>query len=304
MKGISQESKIAIVAIVAIVLLFFGLKFLKGVNIFSNDSTYKLKFTNVSGLSVNTAIYADGYKVGSISSIDYDYDKSGNVTVNASIDHNMRIPKGTTAEISSDLMGNVKVDLLLANNPRERVEPGETIPGETASGALGKVKELMPQIESMLPKIDSILTSLNALLADPAIKASLHNIQTSTANLTVSTEELNKLMANLNGEMPRLTGKAANLLDNANKLASNANNKINDIDVANTMNKVNHVLANLEETTNKINSNEGTLGLLMNDKQLYTNLNNTMRDADSLIVNLKQHPKRYVHFSLFGKKDK
>lgn len=304
MKGISQESKIAIVAIVAIVLLFFGLKFLKGVNIFSNDSTYKLKFTNVSGLSVNTAIYADGYKVGSISSIDYDYDKSGNVTVNASIDHNMRIPKGTTAEISSDLMGNVKVDLLLANNPRERVEPGETILGETASGALGKVKELMPQIESMLPKIDSILTSLNALLADPAIKASLHNIQTSTANLTVSTEELNKLMANLNGEMPRLTGKAANLLDNANKLASNANNKINDIDVANTMNKVNHVLANLEETTNKINSNEGTLGLLMNDKQLYTNLNNTMRDADSLIVNLKQHPKRYVHFSLFGKKDK
>ncbi len=304
MKGISQEIKIAIVAIVAIVLLFFGLKFLKGVNIFSNDSTYKLKFTNVSGLSVNTAIYADGYKVGSISSIDYDYDKSGNVTVNASIDHNMRIPKGTTAEISSDLMGNVKVDLLLANNPRERVEPGETIPGETASGALGKVKELMPQIESMLPKIDSILTSLNALLADPAIKASLHNIQTSTANLTVSTEELNKLMANLNGEMPRLTGKAANLLDNANKLASNANNKINDIDVANTMNKVNHVLANLEETTNKINSNEGTLGLLMNDKQLYTNINNTMRDADSLIVNLKQHPKRYVHFSLFGKKDK
>lgn len=304
MKGISQEIKIAIVAIVAIVLLFFGLKFLKGINIFSNDSTYKLKFTNVSGLSVNTAIYADGYKVGSISSIDYDYDKSGNVTVNASIDHNMRIPKGTTAEISSDLMGNVKVDLLLANNPRERVEPGETIPGETASGALGKVKELMPQIESMLPKIDSILTSLNALLADPAIKASLHNIQTSTANLTVSTEELNKLMANLNGEMPRLTGKAANLLDNANKLASNANNKINDIDVANTMNKVNHVLANLEETTNKINSNEGTLGLLMNDKQLYTNLNNTMRDADSLIVNLKQHPKRYVHFSLFGKKDK
>lgn len=304
MKGVSQEIKIAIVAIVAIVLLFFGLKFLKGVNIFSNDSTYKLKFTNVSGLSVNTAIYADGYKVGSISSIDYDYDKSGNVTVNASIDHNMRIPKGTTAEISSDLMGNVKVDLLLANNPRERVEPGETIPGETASGALGKVKELMPQIESMLPKIDSILTSLNALLADPAIKASLHNIQTSTANLTVSTEELNKLMANLNGEVPRLTGKAANLLDNANKLASNANNKINDIDVANTMNKVNHVLANLEETTNKINSNEGTLGLLMNDKQLYVNLNNTMRDADSLIVNLKQHPKRYVHFSLFGRKDK
>lgn len=304
MKGISQEIKIAVVAVVAIVLLFFGLKFLKGVNVFSNDSTYKIKFSDVSGLSVNTPIYADGYKIGSISSIDYDYDKAGNVTVNANIDHSMRIPKGSTAEISSDLMGNVKVDLLLANNPRERVEPGGTLEGATAKGALAKVGELMPQIEVMLPKIDSILSSLNALLADPAIAASLHNIQTATADLTVSTKELNKLMANLNGEVPQLAGKASALLDNTNSLATTANSKISDIDLATTMNKVNTVLANLEETTNKLNSNESSLGLLLNDKQLYTNLNNTMRDADSLVVNLKQHPKRYVHFSLFGKKDK
>lgn len=304
MKGFSEEIKIAVVAIVAIVLLFFGLKFLKGVNIFSNDSTYKILFSDVSGLSVNTPIYADGYKIGSISSIDYDYDKAGNVTVNANIDHSMRIPKGSTAEISSDLMGNVKVDLLLANNPRERVEPGGTLEGETAKGALAKVGELMPQIEVMLPKIDSILSSLNGLLADPAIAASLHNIQTATADLTVSTKELNKLMASLNGEVPQLAGKTSTLLDNANTLATTANVKMSDLDLATTMNKVNTVLANLEETTNKLNSTEGSLGLLMNDKQLYVNLNNTMRDADSLVVNLKQHPKRYVHFSLFGKKDK
>ncbi len=304
MKGFSEEIKIAVVAIVAIVLLFFGLKFLKGVNIFSNDSTYKILFSDVSGLSVNTPIYADGYKIGSISSIDYDYDKAGNVTVNANIDHSMRIPKGSTAEISSDLMGNVKVDLLLANNPRERVEPGGTLEGETAKGALAKVGELMPQIEVMLPKIDSILSSLNGLLADPAIAASLHNIQTATADLTVSTKELNKLMASLNGKVPQLAGKASTLLDNANTLATTANGKMSELDLATTMNKVNTVLANLEETTNKLNSTEGSLGLLMNDKQLYVNLNNTMRDADSLVVNLKQHPKRYVHFSLFGKKDK
>lgn len=303
MKGASQEIKIAVVAIVAIVLLFFGLKFLKGVNMFSNDTTYKLKFEDVTGLSANAPIYANGFKIGSIRSIDYDYQKAGDITVNAGIDNNMRIPQGTTAEISTDLMGNVKVNLILSRSS-EMLQPGGIIPGAAASGSIAKVKGMVPQVEKMIPKIDSILTSLNQLLADPAIAASLQNIKTTTKNLTVSTNELNKLMYSLNRDVPALTAKTALVLDNANILTKNANGKISELEVATTMNKVNSVLDNIDKTVDKINSTDGTLGMLMNDKSLYNNLNNTMRDADSLVVNLKAHPKRYVHFSIFGKKDK
>ena len=159
---------------------------------------------------------------------------------------------------------------------------------------------MIPTIEKMLPKLDSILGSLNTLLADPALAQSLHNVQTITGNLTTSTAELNKLMASLNKGVPVMMAKADGVLDNTNKLTSN----LAQLDIQNTMQQVDQTINNVKELTAKLNSNNGTLGLLMNDPSLYNNLNSTMCSADSLLTNLRQHPKRYVHFSLFGKKDK
>ena len=152
----------------------------------------------------------------------------------------------------------------------------------------------------MLPKLDSILGSLNTLLADPALAQSLHNVQTITGNLTTSTAELNKLMASLNKGVPVMMAKADGVLDNTHKLTSN----LAAIDIQNTMRQVDQTINNVQELTAKLNSNEGTLGLLLNDRQLYLNLNKTLVSADTLLNNLREHPKRYVHFSLFGKKDK
>jgi phospholipid/cholesterol/gamma-HCH transport system substrate-binding protein len=121
-----------------------------------------------------------------------------------------------------------------------------------------------------------------------------------TANLTTSTRELNKLMAQLNHDVPGMTQRANKLMDNANEMVVN----LNKVDVDQTMRKVNATLDNVEQFTAQLNSNNGSLGLLMRDKSLYNNLNATMLSADSLLTNLREHPKRYVHFSLFGKKDK
>lgn len=297
---LTKEIKIALVAIVGILILYFGINFLKGMNLFSTNNTYFITFDDIQGLGASTPIYADGYKVGTVDGLEYDYKENGPIKVKVDINKDLRIPQGSKAEIVKDLMGNLQVNLLLANNPRERVEPGGIIPGAVNGGMMDKAANLVPVVEKMLPKLDSILTSVNALLADPALAASLHNVETITSNLTVSTRELNMLMAGLNKQVPGMIGKANGVLDNTNRLTAN----LASLDVQGTLNKVNQTLESAHQFTEKLNSNQGSLGLLMNDTKLYDNLTSTMGHADSLVIDLKAHPKRYVHFSVFGRKDK
>ncbi len=296
----TKEIRIALVAIVGILVMYFGINFLKGINLFSTNNAYYMTFDDIQGLGASTPIYADGYKVGTVDKVDYDYSGNGPIKVKADINKDLRIPAGSMAEIEKDIMGNLQVNLLLANNPRERIEPGSVIPGTVNAGMMGKAAQLVPVVEKMLPKLDSILTNVNALLADPAIAASLHHVETITKNLTVSTRELNTLMAGLNKQVPGMIRKANGALDNTNRLTAN----LADLDVQGTLNRVNATLEGAQKFTDQLNSGKGSLGLLMNDTKLYDNLTSTMSHADSLVIDLKAHPKRYVHFSIFGRKDK
>ncbi|RRC99826.1 MlaD family protein [Prevotella sp. OH937_COT-195] len=300
MKFFTKEVKIALVAIVGLVVLFYGLNFLKGLSLFSSQNIYYIKFNNINGLSQSSPIYANGFRVGVVKDIIFDYSNSENVKVVVDIDKQLDMPGGTSAEIVSDMLGNVQVNLLIGNDRAHLIEPGAVIEGRTNDGTIGQVKNMIPAIEKMLPKLDSIMTSLNVLLADPAVAQSLHNVETVTANLTTSTRELNRLMANLNRDVPAMTQRANILMDNANGVAEN----LAKIDVEQTMQKVNNTLDNVRLFTEQLNSNDGSLGLLMRDKSLYNNLNSTMQSADSLLTDLREHPKRYVHFSLFGRKSK
>ena len=296
----TKEIRIALVAIVGILVMYFGINFLKGISLFSTNNAYYMTFDDIQGLGASTPIYADGYKVGTVDKVDYDYSGNGPIKVKADINKDLRIPAGSMAEIEKDIMGNLQVNLLLANNPRERIEPGGVIPGTVNAGMMGKAAQLVPVVEKMLPKLDSILTNVNALLADPAIAASLHNVETITNNLTVSTRELNTLMAGLNKQVPGMIRKANGVLDNTNRLTAN----LADLDVQGTLNRVNATLEGAQKFTDQLNSGKGSLGLLMNDTKLYDNMTSTMSHADSLVIDLKAHPKRYVHFSIFGRKDK
>lgn len=297
---LTNEVKIALVAITGIVLMYFGLQYLKGLTLFTTDDHYYARFDDVTGMSASSPIYANGYKVGVVEKVDYDYANQGNIIATIAVDPRLRLPRGTRAEISSDLLGNVQLQLKLGDNPIDLLSKGDTIVGAIQQGMMGKVGDMVPQIEKMLPKLDSILASVNALLASPAIANSLQNVETITMNLNSTTRQLNQLSATLNGQLPQLLTKADGVLTNTEGFTR----QLNSIDVANTMNKVNQTLTNVQQMTDALNSKEGTLGLLMHDPQLYNNLNATMSDADKLMIDFREHPKRYIHFSVFGKKDK
>ena len=292
MNKFSKEIQIALVAIVGLVVLFFGLQFLKGLNLFSTDSRYFVKFDNISGLSVSSPVYANGYRVGVVEEILFDYEKRGDIVAVVGVDKKLRLPQGSFAEIASDLLGNIKLELVFGPDASTLMAPGDTLTGGLQLGAMARAADMIPQIEKMLPKLDSILASVNTLLADPALANSLHNVDQITADFTKTTKELNLLTASINRQMPEILQNANGVLANTNKLTGN----LNDLDIAATMGHVNTTLQNVEQMTAMLNSKEGTLGLLMRDPSLYWNLNSTMMQ--------KSHPKRYVHFSVFGKKDK
>lgn len=308
MKFFTKEVKIALTAIVAAALLFFIINFFKGINLFSPTNHYVVRFDNVAGLTVSAPVYANGYPVGTVRSISYDYASRDRVMVDVELDDEMRIPAGTRAELASQMLGGVTMSLILGPNPADVLSPGDTVEGGVHQGAIEKLEAMMPVIETMVPKIDSILTNINRLTGDPALATTLQNAATLTADLRTTTRQLNTLMEN---DVPQLTAHLNQIGANVETLSGN----LAQVDVKGTVDNVNATLRDAQgfvQTMNSLTQNldskmradDNSLGLLLSDRQLYDNLNSTVRSADSLLIDLRQHPKRYVHFSLFGRKDK
>lgn len=297
MKYFTKEVRIGLAGIAAMCILVYGINYLKGINMFKPTSYFYVKFENTTGLTKSSPVFADGFKVGTVRDLIYDFNNQGNVVAEIDVDPQLRIPRGSTAELSSELMGGAKITILLANNPRERHQVGDTLPGALNNGMMGKMEKLMPQIESMVPKLDSILHSINALLSNPAIAASLQNMEQISASLAVSSRQMQGLMTK---DIPQLTGKLNTIGDNFVTMSDN----LKQVDYAAAMQRVDSTLANVYQLTERLKSKDNTVGLLLNDPSLYNNLNATSANAASLLQDLQAHPKRYVHFSLFGKKDK
>ena len=204
-KYITKEVKIGIASIIALGVVVYGINYLKGIRMFKPSSYFYFKYEDVNALAKSSPVFADGFRVGIVSDISYDYNQRGNVVVEVELDRDMRIPKGSTGELVTEMMGGVRMNILLANNPRESYSVGDTIPGTLNNGIMAGAAELMPQIEKMLPKLDSILISLNTILSNPDIPATLKSVRNSTANLEAASGQMRKLM---NKDIPQLTGSS------------------------------------------------------------------------------------------------
>ena len=297
MKYITREVNIGIAGITALCILVYGINYLKGGNMFKPSTYFYVEFQNVNGLTKSSPVFADGFRVGIVRDLYYDYTQPGKVVAEIDVNPELRIPKGSTAELAAEMLGGVKMTLLVANNPREKYNVGDTIPGLLNSGVMEKVASMMPQVEKILPKLDSILASLNGILADPSITETLHNVQNVTADMAVTSRQLRALM---HTDIPQLTGKLNSIGDNFVLISNN----LKEIDYAAAMQKIDGTLKDVKNITDKMTRKDNTVGLLLNDSSLYNNLNLTTANAASLLEDLKAHPKRYVHFSLFGRKNK
>lgn len=292
-----REVKIGITGIVALVLLFFGMKFLKGVKLFDNSVSYYIAFKDAKALSKSSTVYADGFNIGIVSNVSYDYNHPGNVVVEISVNKNVKIPHGTIAALDEAMLGGCTLNMTMGPNPADRYMPGDTIIGATANGLMSAAADVMPKVEEVLAHVDSLIQTLNALAASPNIPQVLSNAEQITANLNQSSVQLNSLLKN---DIPHLTSTLNKVGDNAVTLTDN----LNALDLQGTLGKVNTTMNNVQAATDKLNSGEGSLGLLLNDTSLYGNLNTTVNSATNLLEDLKENPHRYVHFSLIGKKAK
>ncbi len=293
-----KEFKIGLAGIAALLILFFGINYLKGINMFKSESYYHVDFTDINGLSLSSPVYANGFKVGIVRDIQYNFNKPGHITVGIDMDNAIKIPSGSKAELIVEMLGTVKMNLIMNYNESKMINPGDTISGFANAGIMGKAeKDILPQMEKMLPKLDSILTSVNALLSSPAIENTLKNTEMITASLSRTSSHMESLMRN---DIPKLTQNVTDLTEDLKTISGNLKN----IDFEATASKIDNTLNNVYALTEKLNRKDNTIGLLLNDTSLYDNLNQTTANAASLLKDLQEHPKRYVHFSLFGKKDK
>ncbi|MBO7294680.1 MAG: MCE family protein [Bacteroidaceae bacterium] len=302
-----KEVKIGITAIVAIILFYIGINFLKGVNVFTTTNTYYVKFENAGGLTPSASVLANGYAVGIVREINYNYSDNQSVVVSIELDKAMHVPEGTTAELETSLMGSVTLHLLPGKNPVKYLERGDTISGRQHFGAMERAAEMLPQVEQMLPKVDSIMGNLNRLTGDSAMLALVKNLAIISENLAQTTSRVDHLMGK---EIPVL-------LSNMNALTGNLNKVAGDIAKGNldsTMTVLHATMQNAETLTSRLNaltstlnssvtSMDNSLGLLLNDRSIYDGLNHTIHSADSLLIDIKANPKRYIHFSVFGKKN-
>lgn len=302
-KKYSREIKVGILTVLAVFILYFGFNFLKGVNIFSPTHTYYAVYSDVNGLTEQAPVYIRGYKVGQVDKIHYDFTKEQAFTVAFSIDRHVQVPQTSNCALISDgLLGGtaLQIDIPIGETAEDGslFASGDTLPTTVEGGLIEELQNgLLADLSATVLHVDSLVGQVSEQLEGDYLRDILVQADKVARDLTVTSAELKRMMK---GDVPSLLSDAKDAVDNLNVFSDN----LKEVDIASTVQQVDSVVAELNTLVQTANSERGTVGMLLNDKELYVALAQTVVSADSLLTDLKANPKRYVHFSLFGKKDK
>ena len=301
-----REIKVGILAAVCLFLLFFGFNFLKGVNIFSPTNSYHGTFYNLHGLEEQAAVNILGHKVGQVDKISYDFTRDSAFTINISINRDIVLPQGTRMALVADgLLGGMAIELQLPSNSDSGltgeaglIEKGSFLPTIYVPGLMESVQgELLAHVDEAIQSVDSLVAGLRQQMEGNHLQNTLTNIDRISGDLTDVSSDLKHMM---NNQVPTI-------VNNADKAVANLNTITTDLqkaDLAATVARVDTAVDGVNSIIADVRSQDGTLGQLIYNKSLYNHIDATVVSADSLLVDIKANPKRYVQISVFGRKDK
>lgn len=297
-KIFTREILIGLILVISLSILFIGIDFLKGINVFKSSNLYYVAFKDVSGLAEAAPVTLNGMKVGQVTGMEYDYEHPGNVLVEVNLDSSVKLTKDTKFTKAVSLLGTGALAIEMAPG-NSYVEAGSEMEGESQKDMMADIStEVLPQVVEMLPKLNSILAHVDSLAANPALQKTVTrldaisaNIELLTARLAATSQRIDPVVSNVNGLTKDLTAISADL----KQLSA----ELKELPLSETMDNVKSTTANLKTFTGKLNGTDSSLGLLLNDRGLYDHIDSTVNSLDSLLIDLKAHPKKYVNFKLF-----
>lgn len=294
----TKEVIIGICVASAIVILCFGIEFLKGINVFKPANFYVALYENVEGLEVAAPVTIDGFKVGQVREINFDYENPGKIEVLLAVNKNLHLPIDSRAMIGSTLLSGSYVEIKMGQSQEMIPIGGEVQSGTTPDLMSSISNDVLPAVGQIMPKVDSLLVSVNNLVNDPALAASLKNLETLTGNVTMASQNLNVILSR---QVPGILNGAANTVTNLDTITANLNllsQELNKLPLNQTVENINGLTSNLVQFTSNLNNPNSTLGELTQDSELYDRLNRLTADIDSLILDIKKNPKRYISIKL------
>lgn len=296
--SIKSEIKIGFIVVVSLGLFFWGLNFLKGINLLKPSNYYVVTYSNINGLVKSSPVTLDGYQVGLVRTIEYLYENPGHIKVTLDLNRQLRLPAGSSAALVGSLLGNPTIELTLGQPGSPLLTHGDSLLAVIEPGLMDQLTGgLLTSVENMVNHTDSLITGVETLLNNGSLTNSLASIEQTTNELRQLTASLNKTIDN---DLPGILRH----VDQLTQEFTGFGKQLNQLDLNGTLVKADKAIEGLSNLSTRLNSPDNSLGLLLNDKSLYLNLSNTASSANELLFDLKEHPKRYVHFSLFGKSNK
>lgn len=282
-----------VTTITTLLMFYFGFNYLKGINIFSKNVSYYATFDNIQGVDRSTKVYVNGYRVGNVRKINFDYEGFNGAVVELSLDSSLKIPRGSKLVIKNNPLGGGSITLLLPEQITDYLAKNDTLRGEQATDMMAKLTdELIPNLNAAVLSLDTLVGSLDGLVKNPDITKTLAQLNATTSALQGSSVKINHMM---DRQVPEIMSNVERSTESIQKVAGQVANA----NIEKTLAEFTQVVSDLKKLSGQLANEDSSLGLLLNDKGLYQRLDAAALSADSLLKDIQKNPKRYVSFSVF-----